>query len=51
MLDRPTEVYDRPDQTFFLNREDLGFFRSLFSLKSQVTCHSKSLLGLLGWPI
>jgi len=25
-----------PGQTFFLNRESLGFFRSLFSLKGRV---------------
>jgi len=36
---------------FFLNREGLGFFRSLFSLKGRATCHSKSLLSLLGRPI
>jgi len=33
---------------FFLNRESLGFFRSIFNLKGRATCHSKSLLGLLG---
>jgi len=53
--DRPTGAYGlayaRPDQTFFLNKEDLAFFRSLFSLKGQATGHSKSLLGLLGRPI
>jgi len=32
---RPTRAYDRPGQTFFLNGEGLGFFRSLFSLKGQ----------------
>jgi len=43
--------YDRPDQTFFLNREGLGFFLSLFNLKEKATCHSKSFLSLLGRPI
>jgi hypothetical protein len=50
---RPTGVYGqaRSGQTFFLNREGLCFFRSLFSLKCQAESHSKSLLGLLGRPI
>jgi len=55
MSGRPTGAYglayDRPEQAFFLNREGLGFFRSLFSLKGQATDHSKSLLSLLGWPV
>jgi len=44
-------TYDMLGQTFFLNREDLGFFKSLFSLIGQATGHSKSLLGLFGRPI
>jgi len=36
---------------FFLNRKDLGVFRSLFSLKGQTTGPKKSLLSLLGRPI
>ncbi|AES87104.1 hypothetical protein MTR_4g021280 [Medicago truncatula] len=44
-------AYDMLDQTFFLNRECLDFFRSLFNLKGQASCHSKSLLGLLGQSI
>jgi len=41
----------RSGHNFFLNREGLDFFRSLFSLKGQVGGHSKSLLGLLDQPI
>jgi len=44
-------AYDRLGQTFFLNREGLNFFKSLFNLIGQATGHSKSLLGLLGGPI
>jgi len=37
-IDRPTGAYDRSGQTFFLDREDLDIFLSLFSLKGQATC-------------
>ena len=39
---------NRPGQAFFLNKEGLGCFRSLFSLIGQSTSHSKRLLILLG---
>jgi len=44
-------VYNRSCQTFFLNREVLGAFLSLFSLEGHVTHLSKSFLSLLGRPI
>jgi hypothetical protein len=47
---RPSLRQARSGQTFFLNREGLGFLKSLFSLIGQATGHSKSLLGLLGRP-
>jgi len=42
---RPSLRQARSGHAFFLNREGLGFFKSLFSLKGQATRHSKSHLG------